>query len=393
LKTEQAKSNRKWAIVIGLGLALSPIHNQWLTDLVTKDGIVGFFLPSFGYAVWIIATLVLVFVYDNWYKNEKNKWRFNWREIDWGDRILFIPLLVIVMAMGISGVVNGEAWNEKLSPLLMGITLFTLYLAARKLGAIIFRAFIPFVIAGAIIIVVFGLLNPGESTGGLITNYCASAGFLVFGAVVNRGRWQWALIAVALAGLFFIGALEAAFIVAVLGVVVIIRWDVNRRFLIVAGSMAFLIVLWSVLGHIAPLYMQNFNLDTLFYLVTGKVALNSYTVDLLTTYRWEVIVGALRNISLIGHGYYLGTATGNIVHNVPVIIIHQVGPLAAIAWTFVTVYCLIKTRWKYAWVAVIAMCLFDHYIWTQLAPYWWLLVGVSTSTSIKTDRIFKGDRK
>jgi len=99
--------------------------------------------------------------------------------------------------------------------------------------------------------------------------------------------------------------------------------------------------------------------------------------------RWLVIKDAVTDIQPLGIGYGLTNFTSHTVHNVPLIIIQQLGwpgILAALAWLWVTVWCLRKTRWKYAWVAVIALSIFDHYIWSQLAPYFWCLVGVSTIT-------------
>jgi len=184
--------------------------------------------------------------------------------------------------------------------------------------------------------------------------------------------------------------LEAVFIVAVLGAMVILRRDVNRQFLIVAGSLASLIVLWVGLGYIAPLYEGNRNLYVLWNLVIGKIPLTMGTMDILTTGRMIHIVNAVKEASLIGYGYSLGIRIGGgTVHNVPLIILYQIGLVAAVAWSFVTVYCLIKSRWKYAWMAVIAMCVFDHYIWTQFAPFWWALAGVSTTSDIKSDLIFR----
>ena len=77
------------------------------------------------------------------------------------------------------------------------------------------------------------------------------------------------------------------------------------------------------------------------------------------------------------------------VHNVPLVIVDQIGPLAGFAWLFITIFCLVKTKWKYAWSAVLVLSVFDHYIWTQFAPYWWALVGISTTVAIKNDYIFK----
>lgn len=368
---------------------------MWLTDLVTQGNVVGFFLPSFGTAIWLMATLIYVFVYDNWYQNEDKKWRYNWHGIDWGSKVIIIPLLVIVVAMGLSGAVNGETWGDKVSPFFMGLSLFTLYLAARKLGVTLFRAFIPFVIASAIIVIICGLINPGVPTGGLITNYCASAGFMIFGTLVNQGKWQWVLGALVLAGLFFVGALEAVFIVAVLGIAFILRHDVNRKFIVIAGSLIFLIALWMILGYASSLYEGNKNVLFLTMLLTGEVEWSNSTVNLMTSGRWAIIVRSLQDFRFIGHGYSMGIEISDIikecgtVHNLPLIILHQIGPFGALAWTFVTAYCLIKSKFKYAWIAVITMCFFNHYIWTQFAPYWWALAGVSMASKTKTDLIFR----
>lgn len=387
--------NHRWAIVIGIGLALSPIHNVWFTELVTKDGVVGFFLPAFGFAIWITATLYFVFVYDNWRNvNSRGKAIFSWSDLKLGDRTIYIPLLVIVLSMGISGILNGATLKDKFAPLLMGISLFAVYIASRSLGPSIFRALIPFVIIGTIVAVVSGLFNPGVPTGGLITNYCASAGFLIFGGVVNQGKWQWALLTLMLVGLFFIGALEAVFIVGVMGIVVIIRRDFSRRFIIVVGSMMLLVGIWTALGYLTPLYEGNHNLSVLYGLISGTTTPTQDTLNAVTTGRWESIVNAIQNIRLFGHGYSLSTVGGGIVHNIPLIIMHQIGPVAAIAWSIVTVYCLIKTKWKYAWIAVIAMCVWDHYLWTQFAPYFLVLVGVSTApNNIVSDLIFRRSNK
>jgi len=368
------KINRLWAIIIGTGLALSPIHNSGLTNSVTQNGVVEVFIPAVGWALWLIGSLGFVVKY--------------WEQLDWGNWKLLTAFAVIIASMGISGAIYGEGLKEKLAPLFTGLSFLAVYLVARKLGKDVFFILVPFVILGAVVSAINGLLYPGQPAGGLITNYCASAGFLIFGAMVNQGRWQWVLLAIMLIGLFFIGSLEAVFILVVLGIVVIARRDFSRRFIVVAGAMVLLVGIWVALGYLTPLYEGNHNLGVLFSLISGRMALTSDTLSALTTGRSVAIIEAMRNIGIFGHGYFLGTVGGGIVHNVPLIIVHQIGILAAIAWVFVTLYCLIKTKWKYAWVAILAMCVWDHYIWTQFAPYWWALAGASTTSVITSDKIF-----
>jgi hypothetical protein len=117
--------------------------------------------------------------------------------------------------------------------------------------------------------------------------------------------------------------------------------------------------------------------------------LDEETLNGVTTSRWVVAKKALSDIQILGHGYKPGLAEPFTVHNVPLVIVDQIGPLAGLAWLVVSLWCLIKTKWKYAWIAVIAMGVWDHYVWTQFAPYFWVLVGVSTTSKITSDRIFR----
>lgn len=378
------KSDRNWSRVIGFGLAIAPIHNLWLTNLFsTSKGEAVVFLPAFGAIFWIMGSLL--FIVNRWKKGDR------WQ--DWlGDWRIFVPLLIIVLFMGISGVISGEGVNGKVAPLFMGLALFAVYVTARKLGADLFRLLIPFVILGAVIALVLGMLNPGipaSQTNGLITNYCACAGFLIFGAVVNQGKWQWLLIVAVLIGVFFIGALESVFILGVLGTAVLIRRDFSRRFLAVAGSLVLLVGLWAVLGHLVALYTGNNNLSVLHNIASGETPLTHNTALDLTSGRWEPIVNAVRDIRFFGHGFTLSLVGGGIVHNIPLIIVHQIGPIAGLAWLFVSVWCLVKTKWRYAWIALLAMCIFDHYIYTQFPPYWFALIGISATSTIKSDLIFR----
>lgn len=368
-------ASQKWAIVIGTGLALFPIHNKWLTDITSIEGQATLFLPAIGGVIWILGTLFYVLK--------------NWQELGWGDKKVYIPLLIISASIGISGFINGTAVLDRVAPLFMGAIFFTSYLASRKLGLSMFWILIPFVITGVAIAVVNGILNPGTPAGGMITNYCASAGFLIFGAITNRGKWQWILIMIALIGIFFIGALESVFILGVLAITVLIRRDFGRRFYLILAITLSTISLWAALGYLVPLYTANPNLATLHQIATRQIPIDSKAIESLTTGRWTIISRALSDIKIFGHGYFLGTVGGFNVHNTPLIIVHQTGILAALAWTFVTIYCVIKTRLKYAWIAIIAMSIFDHYIWTQFGAYWWVLAGVSSTTVLKNDHIFR----
>ncbi len=413
---------KAWAILIGAGIALSPIHSLWLTELVTQNNEVGFFIPSFGYAIWILATLMFL------------TWKVNWREMDWGSQKVFIPLLVIVGAIGLSGI-TANTLVGKVTPLLMALSLFALYLVARKLGKDIF---LPLAIGAGVAslgIIIHGFIYPGQITGGFVFegNYDIVVGYVLLGVALFIHRFRWLLAGLALVAMFLSGSPEAVFSVSVVAIVVLWRRDWNKRLVIAVSPTLLLIIVWFGLWYGQELYARTFQIaenevvtsDT-FWIVKKEVVKNvvvatvaSDTVKVIksflivedtsptlvnankederktmgaTSFRLSVIKGAMTKIKPVGEGYYLTAFVHNTVHNVPMVIVQQLGYagiLAGLAWLWLCGYCLVKTRWRYAWMLILSLSVFDHFIWTQLAPYWWVLIGVSTASTLKSDLIFK----
>jgi hypothetical protein len=130
-------------------------------------------------------------------------------------------------------------------------------------------------------------------------------------------------------------------------------------------------------------------IQTLGNIVSGEMSVDTVSLRVLTSGRWEPIVDAVKNIQFFGHGYTLSLVSGGIVHNIPLIVVHQIGPIGGLAWLFVMVWCLFKTKWKYAWIMVLAMNCWDHYLWTQMFQVTWLLIGISSTSLIKSDLMFK----
>ena len=118
---------RRWTILIGLGLALLPIHNEYLTQLFTRQGQSFFFIPQIG---WILLALgTFLFIVAHWAKIKESL----------PERKVWIPLLIIVCGIALSGFVNGDTIPSKVSPLLMGACLFGVFLVARVVGEDIFN--------------------------------------------------------------------------------------------------------------------------------------------------------------------------------------------------------------------------------------------------------------
>lgn len=374
-KTVAKPLSRWWAIIIGAGLVLSPIHNQWLTNLATNSkGEVTFFLPAFGWLLIIMG--VGMFLLYNWQQIKKS---------GWGDKRVFLPLIIICVAIALSGITQNGLQN-KISPAFMALSVFGLYLVARAIGK---ELFVPLAIGAAVAsigVLIAGLLNPGQITGGLVfeRNYDIVVGYVLLGSALFISKWRWLLAFLALIAILLSGSPEGLFVLGVLLIMVLVRKDWGKKLLAISAVLIVLagIYLWA--GYGGRLYQYAYGIITGLENENGHHAIG---------YRLEVIQAGMQEVRPLGTGYNVTAFRTGIVHNVPLIIVQQLGwpgIIAGLAWMWVTVYCLIKTRWKYAFALILALSVFDHFIWTQIGVWWWAIIGVSTGgVLIENDHVFR----
>jgi len=377
------KLNKWWSIAIGAGVALSPIHNQWFTNLTTlPNGEVWFFLPKFAYIFIILGSGF--FLLNNWEQVKAN---------GLGDRRVWIPLLVIVGAIGISGI-TADGIQAKFAPLGMGAALFGLYLTARIIGKSLFYPLAIGAAIGSVGIIVHQFAYPIKATGGFIfeNNFDIATGYILLGAALFVHTRQWLLVGLAVVALVLSGAPEAAFVLSVMAVVVVLRKDWSRRATILASLLIVALSVLMLSGQASRLYSyvgNSVNNDPVAHYTNPEG--EERDVSPLAI-RGLVIQDALTHIKPLGDGYNLTQFRVSTVHNVPLVVVQQLGYpgiLAGLAWLWVSIYCLVKTKWRYLFVLIFALSVFDHFIWTQLGTVWWLAVGVSTApNNIKSDLLF-----
>jgi hypothetical protein len=342
-------------------------------------------------------------------------------------------MCIIIAGMTSSGVAEYFRGNADLqqasSPFVFGIILFGAYLTARLLKEDIMVPFAAMVIIESASCVWAGITNYGIRTGGIIgpTNYDVASGYLILGVLFSPKKHQWWLTAVALAGLAFAGAEEAMVAGTILIMALLVRRDWGKKILLPIGITLIGLIIFVSTGIAGDLYKTaEKRLNELVIMVQGgendhsltdplptvgvtyprsfytvedeNTFLIEYdyeweeTLDNIFWWRWTQYRHAYNQLSWVGNGYKITEFSLYTVHNVPVLVLDQVGPFAMLGWIFVVGYCLIKTRWKYAWLAVIGLSCFDHYLWTQVAPWVWVLAGVSTISERKSDLIFKKEQ-
>lgn len=381
-KGGQPKDRSKWWIaLIGSGLALSPIHNSAFTNALTNSkGETLFFLPAFAYLMLLMGSWM--FLLWNW---ERVK------ETGWGDRKVTVPLFIIAGALALSGIGIDGGIGAKFAPLGMGAALVSLYLSARILGR---DLFLPLAVGAAVAsggILLYQLLYFSGPTGGFIfeDNYDIATGYILLGAalLVGRRSWQQGLSFLALLALFLSGSAEAVFAVGVVGIVMLFRRDWSRRAVVLLALFAVVAVAVFASGYGGELHRLTIGS------VTGDTEQAARGGQSVLAERWDGIADAMANLKPLGEGYIItGFQQVDMVHNVPLVIVQQLGwagVLAAGAWLWVSLWCLVKTRWKYVWVLVLALSVWDHFTWTQLAPLFPMVVGASLVDTVDSDLVFR----
>lgn len=381
--------------LMGVGLCLFVIHSPaqpGITYDPETDTYSGIFLPHIGLAIIIACSFGIL---------ARGK-------IDWGPKWAWIPLAIIVASMAARLIISQDM--KTMTALMFGLTLFAVYLSCRKMGEDVFKPITVLVIVQAISMVVIGIMN-GERTGGLISypspNYDIATGVLIFGAALSIGKSQWVVVTIAMVGLVFSAGLEMAAGVVVIALVVLIRRDFGIRILVPVMIAIVLIVVVLVSGHFGGIYKtaiarvtDGMEVDNKLYPhnvtydVEGEEIVITYDysweekLDTIITMRYSMWKRAVQQLKPLGHGYEVVKYNFTTVHNVILIIVDQLGVAAAVAWLYMIIIGLVKTGWRYAFVAVLALSLFDHYIWTQMAFWVPALVGVSTASVRRDDRIF-----
>ena len=315
----------------------------------------------------------------------------NWKrvkEVGLGDRRVLALLAVIVVAMSLAN--KGYSGYGLLAPAFTGLAFLALYLSARILGKRIFTPMIIGVVIAAVGVLIAQIMHPGKATGGLVfeQNYNIVVGYVLLGAALFIHRWRWILGTLAVLAMIASGSPEAVLPLAVVGIAVVWRKDYSWKLpvTLAVAAAAVIILFWTGYGQQLLQYPAA--------IATGEPTVTdaggSWTA---LTYRWHIITLRIGELAPLGAGYSFNDRVdmSNTIHNTPFLMIYQLGYpgiLAALAWLGVCVYGVVKTGWKYAWLLMIALSVFDNFTWTMMAPFFWAIAGVSTA-STENDLIFR----
>jgi hypothetical protein len=211
-------------------------------------------------------------------------------------------------------------------------------------------------------------------------------GYILIAIALFTHKYRWILAGLSLLAMFLTASPEAVFVLPFIGIAILIRKDWSKKLLFVIIPVAILAIILLSTGYLQSVYKYSIDVakDSP---VLSQNADESYGMG----QRIRIIREAAENFKPFGDGYSVTNFQTKTVHNIPLIIIQQLGIpgiIAALAWLWISFYCLFKTKYKYVWIIIIALSVFDHYIWTQLTPWWWVAIGITTVNN-GNDLIFR----
>ena len=356
-------SNRV-ALMLAIGLILIVAHYSGQPFLKY------FFVPQIGMAILLGVVLTVV--------------ASKWKSLTLGPKTIWIPLAVIAGSAVLRLVIQQDV--DTLAGALFMSSMFGLYVISRQYGERALNFFMPVVIAGAVSVIIQAIVTKGGENAGIFSEYATAAQFLVFGWIVSPRKHQWWLASIVLMGLFCTGAEEAIFYVAILGVVILIRKDWGKKILLPIGILGIVILIATPFGLTQKLYSRGVDMVQSAYVALTDKTLSPVERDVLldeaTNGRWTNGWRLHRPVKPLGYGVNIAQHYKTIPHNIVLLVIDQLGPVAAMAWLAVMVGGLRKTKWAYGFVALILFGVFQPYVWTKMAPWMWAMTGTAATSQV-----------
>lgn len=345
--------------MLGLGLALIAFHSFWPINSVI------------GHC--ILLGLVALFLI----KHITNR-----KRIELGPKGIYIPIAILLL-VSIIQVAVGITWT---SPLIYMLAMVLIYLMSREYDGKAFYILIPVVLAVSFsCIIMNGIINPGSAGGGIIhyIKYNLAAGFMAIGMTMARSKWQWFVVTLTIPGILMTGADEGLVFLIGLGLLVLVKRDFGKRLIPVGLVLVLAVLAFTVSGTIQTFYTAAWSRIQMVTEIPGD---GSDKLHEITRSRWHRYEDAVKDIQVWGHGFDAAEDCGYMIHNVPLKILDDMGPIAMGAWLWLVGYGFFKLNRKYIFGAIILFSVFDNLMWTQLTPYMFVALGVSLPVN---DYIFK----
>lgn len=255
------------------------------------------------------------------------------------------------------------------------------YLGGLKHGNKIYYVLIPFIVIESIALIVIAYIDPHQYPN-FLTGVChTSAALILTGTLLLPYKLRWYLMILSTPAIILSGSEEG---LAVLVVILLLGILTHKDWRFKIGIYSLILLALTVLmpypiisGGIKNIYPRLNNLTT------------EISIDNATHGRIAQIERGLETIKtnpIIGQGWQWVYRTSNTkpIHNVPVKIASEIGILGALAWFLMWLYFTIKSKnHKLALISLMGFALLDHFFWTYLMIWPWIIYGTENSNEFE----------
>jgi len=277
-------------------------------------------------------------------------------------RWLLIPLIVIVASASIHTIYNNNAYDWIGSAIvIIGILLL---LFGRYVGTKLLCVFTIFGVFEAILLIITQAITPHPSNGVIFAIAHFSSFIVLIGVFAAPQKYRWALLALAIPAILMSGSEEGIWLLGIVAFVMLLRRDFGKyTWVLVFTTVATLAIIIPT-GQFSAAHP---NLDN-----ERVVSIDNASNDRISPYKQAMSLNIIW-----GTGWDYDTR-GQTIHNVPLKVAYQWGILAGLSIVIIAVFGFMRTRYKYIWALMAGAMLIDHYLWTHLWPWFWLLAGVAS---------------
>jgi hypothetical protein len=237
--------------------------------------------------------------------------------------------------------------------------------------------------------VIVGSFTSTEDTGYGLTGNSGLAGTLLGLAVLVgllwlSGKWKWGVLLL-IGGVYFAGDHWTWVGLITVGFISLISrrlWPLTPKVIFVGISLIAVLILVFLIGWPRDLYNIRNIKSTLWGTADTSVSSKILTLSDRTTIDLE----SIEFTTPLGHGVQLDTTNaelnryGGLVHNVPLMILDDLGPIAALAWIFLMGRAYMQSsKYRPLLLYVFVTSLFSYWFWWPLGLgfFTWLLIGMA----------------
>ncbi len=267
--------------------------------------------------------------------------------------------------MTLIAIINGSTVSNIILLPLYGLIMLGALQLRNNRG---FTIFTLLVLAEVVSTIVMSFQRSESGNGGLIdsANYNLAAGLILIGFLLSSDKYKWIIFPLVVIGAFLTSGEEALVLLGTLIIVIIIRQDWSKK--VMPSLLIALVCIVLLLCFHQP--------ERLYVAITDQVNVvkGQATTHDLVRGRYEGYELAITTPTVLGHEFNVEWDT-NTIHDVPLRVMYDLGILGLLAFLVILVV-WVKDAPIYVGASVVAMMLFDHYLWTQIGAWLWVLFGL-----------------